>query len=76
MLDHHNQYHHVRRGTARGDCISHLTTRPPSGKKISIIDRIDDDAYWKQSSGSVLMDISQLIDIPSYELKRNLYQFH
>jgi hypothetical protein len=75
LLDHHNQFHHVRCGTARGDCISQLTTRP-SGRKISIIDRIDDDAYWKQSSGSVLMDISQLLDIPSYELKKNSYQFH
>lgn len=75
LLDHHNQYHHVRCGTARGDSISQLNIRS-TGRKISIIDRIDDEAYWKSSAGSVLLDIGQLLKLPSYQMKTCTFQFN
>ncbi len=86
IVDHHQQFHHLRCGTARGDSITRLNLSEPSllsvasspswpkGKIVSILDRIDRE-YWSQSSGSVLIDVSQLLGITSYNIHKNHYQF-
>lgn len=72
---HHQQYHQLRRNTLRGDSIFNLKISTNIGKKISLINRTENEEYWQNKSGVILMNVCQLLKISKNHTKDYYYEF-
>ena len=75
LIDHHQQYHQIRCRTLRGDSIFNLQILPNIGKKISLIDRTENEKYWSSKSEIILTNIFQLLSISNTQNQDFYYEF-